>query len=1533
MKLVITNNGLNLMNQTQADGATQFWIGYYGLAYVPDEKRFSIDDTTPAADPISPDMNVLTLTGDNIYNIFQGSMTPVGFDTDIGDSAAYRLFNECMYTANVAQKFRYVLDEDGNNQLVVFADSEVFDKSQEAGLVEYQRYQGTHLDSGTNEPTASELPVPAPLYYLGEPVNYNVSDEYAEGIVSKDAISSDTRVYKGNAEGEPPEVTEEPTHAWNGNDNKYSWTDSEGHTYGTSLSTTGLFKNLNSYWQYQSVSNFNRFHAPANTNGYFVDYEPACRNLAKATRLFPISHYDVINEQKNEQVANVQYTVSLDLGDVFSKVSNRSTAYYQPNGDNTKLVPVEQSDIKKNYRMGVKFNRIGIYAVRVSLRAFDAEASGNTNCGNHSIQMQIVGNEEPVLFAVMDLPSPIVLSEDGIQKYVFKFQMKMTDRSALVTDSSVYYNLYENDAITWYKNQLIANASTAEAVTTLGVQMAYLRQQINDMNGGNSACGIGDDGDRYALEGHTHDYLKNIVDSTATGNGAVRGIYTQQEGRPLKFYRTDGRSIIYDETLQKIRYSDDPTGEEEVPFLVNTASYTSGNYSMTLGSDSATMGSHSINMSDYGIIGSDSKGVLMLGGTGKIDSYNDHHLAASTARNTIIASDEGEFSHIRGSMWLSCGTGEIICSGSVLHTVAVGKNDITNNLFNRYSNIENGLIGYTKSGYSTENLFIGYNRVMSDTFDCVIAGSGERGSQQSVSAYNPFSDIDAESMKNSNFRDDRDVFPSVGNGVSRVMSAGFGVTYGSSLSDSLVIGRNSTTPVDTANSIMVGSRQNTATPYYSPSIVLTVDEFNERYGEGSSYPYPSNDPIWINSAKPSTDASRYGDVVVIGSGELTFRDGQGTGTIKSRNVKGVTLYISYSSYIWNTGVTIGSDNSDSTVFGDGARAHQYADLYRTAGHSKNMIMLGDDINVGYGSETSIVLGDYSGTRKITFKNSFVNFLGDREAFNRNSTSGPCSTFDNIWWIGHAKGEADGSNFTGHVVAAQADSLYDSGVYRDRFVFIGENDKEFAHSYWYGMSSSDRPLDIAKYPNSLEWEYSYQDVYQTTKSPMIYTGGLALGGYGTVDCNFMLLKVGYSRTSSYSPQSTFKPTCYQGINTNNNMVTGNSNISKIIRCDDVNGPWVSTDENTTYIERPAEYSLGILPSGTTELSYQLSAGTTIKDGTDVIFSIYMQDPTHNTWSTGDPLTTVTATVSESGLCTATLPAGFSTDTICKVSYTGISDDGLTVYDYYNPSRSGEHHFMMDSPFKGMALVVQDKQELDGTLHVGLGEVMGGTTCHGNKKYIRVQCGYVSSNVKLVITGSVRCDLEFPARYNSTEQDLNHRYDFVSKSNGFEFHGSVTFTQSGNTGTKPDTSANPIVAELSSLHFFFDLDEGYMIFMEPNPSGSTTNIDFTNNSDNFARGYGGHKLIPSYFYTKGATAFQMFPKFSRIVVYPSGDNLSYADSHKYDMAQDSMYKLTPVEWYNTSGWMIHTDSGDMKDTHPVCIEELDLGDNYSEGIVIL
>lgn len=110
MKSVITNNGLNLLSKTRADGTVQYWIGYFGLAYVPDELR----DEDEA---ISAGMDSLTIKGDNIYNIFQGSMVPTGNDTDRADSIgtrspANKLYNECMYTSDIMSRYRYVLDKD-----------------------------------------------------------------------------------------------------------------------------------------------------------------------------------------------------------------------------------------------------------------------------------------------------------------------------------------------------------------------------------------------------------------------------------------------------------------------------------------------------------------------------------------------------------------------------------------------------------------------------------------------------------------------------------------------------------------------------------------------------------------------------------------------------------------------------------------------------------------------------------------------------------------------------------------------------------------------------------------------------------------------------------------------------------------------------------------------------------------------------------------------------------------------------------------------------------------------------------------------------------------------------------------------------------------------------------------------------------------------------------------------------------------------------------------------------------------------------
>lgn len=481
MKSIITKNGLNIMNQNRADGTVQYWIGYYGLAYIPDEVRELTENTTELVEGNK---------GDVIYNLFQGGMTPAGFDTDSDSSSmASRLMNSCMYTGSVINKYRYVLDTNDNNQLVVLADYQP--EGDELGLREFATFSGVSADSET-----SELPIPAPLYYLGEPVAYTST----QNVDDMPSVSCDTRVYRASSDALTGTVNDDATILSRAA--IYDWFDSEENVYTKTYSNRDTYRTLDQYWKYQSVSNFNRFHAPANVSGYAVDYEPACRNLSKATRLFPISHYDVIDTKDDVTVSQVKYTISIDMDTVFSKITKRTNVYYNGEG-------VKQST--NPYKVGFKFNRIGVYAVPVTLHAYNTETDSEGNCENHTVQMQISGNEEPQLFAILDLDTPIIMSEGNVTKYDVNFQIDFGDSGSVVDSAAIYYNLYEDDAITWYKNQLIANASTAEAVTSLGVQMNYLRKQMNDtVTNGQYLCGIGDTGDKYVVN-NTVSSVQNVI--------------------------------------------------------------------------------------------------------------------------------------------------------------------------------------------------------------------------------------------------------------------------------------------------------------------------------------------------------------------------------------------------------------------------------------------------------------------------------------------------------------------------------------------------------------------------------------------------------------------------------------------------------------------------------------------------------------------------------------------------------------------------------------------------------------------------------------------------------------------------------------------------------------------------------------------------------------------------------------------------------------------------------------------------------------
>ena len=1548
MKTIITNNGLNIMNQTRADGTVQYWIGYYGLAYVPDENRVSEDDSTPK-DPLSANMTELTKTGDVIYNVFQGAMTPVGLDTDIGESAAYKLYNECMYTGSVISKYRYVLDpETGANKLIVFESVDekgdpISGDVQPAGLRKYTDYFGVGAKKDTGVVAAvSELPIPAPLYYLGEPSSWDapivtkteitnaydaLTDETrSENETPSHLITADTRIISMSDQSLPLPSVESET--WSDNTDKYSYSASkigdDGYTYGDPVAT---FKYLKQPWQYQSVSNFNRFHAPANVNGYAVDYEPACRNMALATKYFPISHYDVISSTDDTHVANVKYTLTVDLADIFSKVSRQSTVYYNENGKALDPTKSEDKAELDSYNIGFKFNRIGIYAVPVTLHAYNANTADNQNCERHDIQMQIAGNSKPRLFAVMDLSAPVILSENGMHKYEISFQLNVADTD-VVNESGIYYNLYESDAITWYKNQLIANASAAEAVTTLGVELNYLRQQIADLSNGTNACGIGDDGDRYALEGHTHNYMKNIVDSTKAGNGAVRGIDTLDESTPIKIYKTNGRAIVEDDQGVP-HYKDDP--DSTVPVLIESANAVVGDESMNLGRDSATLGNRSINMSDYGILGSTSSSTLLMGGRGKtsFDKYADGHLAVAYAKNSIINMHSGELEYVTESLLLSSETDSWI-DGSVAKSILIGHNDVSENY-----QVSPFSTKY-KSGRVADSILLGRNEVDSVVEFSSIAGEWNYGSMQPIGKFTAMSDMDAVYMNSSTdgYGDEDDIFASATYGsvhsvnktgsTNRIYSGNRsedGQTWiERNVAHVYASGENIVVPHGTINSIMFGQNINnhkifddriggfrtaTALPVRE---VLTVDEFNDKYGNPDRWPYPSDDAIWNNQGQD--------DMIIIGTGTLNFLNGQGgTPTTVSRDVKGVTLYVSYSSYVWGGGITCGSKTGDHdhdlTVFG--TNPEYYSNLYSTPGHLKNMIMLGDDLNAGYGSENSIIMGDRSGTRKIQYKNSFINTLGDDYGYVRDATTGPFGYFDNIWWIGHAETKQDWSggtnstSTTGHFIAAQQDSddIRHKATFKDRFVFIGSDKKAYGFSYWYGVSHEGWDY-ISKRPNTLGWEYTFADTYEPCKAPMIYTGGLALGGYGTQECNFMLLKIGTSRYTMDDP-TVDKTNIYKGFNTNNNLATasigevrGSSySYSKIIRSTALGGPWTETASNTTYLYRDySERYFDDLAVGETSVSFRFDTDEVYDPDTPVTISLYTVD----TWAGGErdgtKICDMTVTIDGSTV-TGTIDAALAERARACITYRSYHTNGHAIYDYYNPSVQDEHHLMVDCPFAGMPLVVQDKQELDGTLHVGLGKTM--PSAYGNKKFVSIATQYVSSakSVGFNIGGEFSGTPGFVGTDWEEGKETNVKYsadpiDLVPGIRaGMDYHYEAV---ASSTSTTYQIHVDKLYLEVSMNYGYAvcvdcDFTSGNNVYVDPDTNENT--IICVDGKDHYG--------TPTYIWTTSASGNQTFAKLWHSTLgmeensgTGTGGHLRNGASLTESIAPSQVYKVMPIEW---------------------------------------
>lgn len=1372
---VITNKGLVLLGDSPLSGANQtYWLGYFGFAYVPDEAKTGLDELTPT-------IPRLTTNGDMIYNIWQGSMTPNGNMTDVGGSNASDLYSQCQYTNNITANFRYSVDKaTGKNTLTVYR------RGDDGKLDQWgNAFEGVSVEADDTIAQAHQsLPIPAPLFYKGS----GTRDDYIK-------VTGDPRNYDAK------------TDLWEACTSTSTWNPVPANVCGSTPDTI----NAETY-----ISNFNKYHAPAISNGYMVGQEPSCRNMATVTKYFPVAHYSV-ESTEGSKVAALKLTLEIDMDNIASKVANRTN--YAVDSKNSK-----ELDAVRNLKpIGFKFNRVGIYAVPMAVHQYSYEEQ-TSECRNaRDIQYQVIGDEEPILFAVIDLDQVITVEEGSAigswkQSFVINFGMA-GDNSVIERNPVVYYNLYEDDSIVWYKNQLIANASAAEAVTNLGIEMNYLKNQIENIRSGES-CGLGFSGDEYALVGHTHNYMKNIVDSTNVNNGAVRGIYTAPEGHTYTVYRTNGQP--YDEL-------------PEVMFELK--SYKVGDNSFVLGKNNICAGKYSINQSVNGMMDSSVTSILLMGGRETSNPDIGDHLAVENTNNSILnLNSNSEISYMSGSLWIAGDTGTY--AASVQHSMGAGRNDTL-----PYE-LDIQQVGSHPAIYVHESLLLGRNNVCAGLTDSIIAGSGSYGSKQLVSALDVLSDMNPDQLNYDSYSND--IFESTNKEIYGVLSIGQRNQIDRGIYSVLSAGCDSTLPSGTCNSIIIGNNVNRSVGPYNPSpyLIMSVEEFNSRYENGVA----EDDPIWTYG-----NSSAF-DMLVIGTGELKAKNGDSSFV---NEVRGVALYIRFNkeTEIWSAIETVGDPTRSSTM---GYNGDLYGNLINHPGHLKNMLMVGDYQNAGWGSENSIFIGDYTGSRRLTAKNSFLNFMGDDGPFVMGDHTAPSSTFDNVWWIGHASRDADApavnsdygytkdvGDITYHdsiVMTQQSASLsyltndaVDTVTqqrlnrklrevpFKDRFIFTSANRYTFNHSYWYGASIDIRQDNLVVNTNTKSWVYTPNDILNTTKTPMIYTGGIALGGYGTYDNNFMLMKIGYSSSTDSIYSKIYPPvTITNGINTSNSLNRFTTNINRIIRNANVNGPWISTENNTTYIYNNREVKLGTIPPNTTNIRFAVPSRYHYTEGTTQ-FRIKLQS--------GNSVY-VDCTTTRNNVYTATLTTSLSESATVYMCGTHYDTNGETAYDYFAPKwqyddvyvetlqlpdqtrmsytftdldnkyidtdinsdrlrfdvyldNSGtqgtkidsvrpatitendgtltisasipktirdryvnnkvrynvhyayylnstestenktEHHLMVDSPYAGMMLTVQDKQELDGTLHVGLGTVLSsrkspevwvsGTTSYINRAF--------------------------------------------------------------------------------------------------------------------------------------------------------------------------------------------------------------------------
>ena len=680
-RVQITNQGMALIASSSQATGQYYWLGYYAPAYVPSIWKATGNILFPTGDcgmvnggngavaigptdtdNVSPTMSMLTKYGDMVYNVWQGDLTGTGYANGISDgSPGADLYGMTMYDKNVKKHYRYVMDSNGNNTLVAW----IINTSATDGSL-----LGKHVYKGTDGYYQSTMPIPAPLYYLGDTLGRSTTqdyftnspyfdDEYYNGakeypyiavelqnteVFNVPKISIDYRLYNdSNGNASPSTYPFAPSIYFDANPIPSGLSTQPVPAYDdTAWYASDMVQTIapseiycTEFWKLHTISNYNRFHASVDSIGHVLNTDLSNRNMAKATKLFPISNYKVIttetgytaNNERVEVATAIKVSIDLDLSpnslqqglDGTSLDQNSNLGYfdlYQHAADGNPSGSTDQygNDIYTSVHNSFKFNRIGIYAVPLRSSPIMSDNGFGYETQNEvaQLQFQINPDAEPILYAVIDWDNTVVMSDtgDGIHQFKADFDINLQSLAGvsdtpLIRDAAIFYNMYQDDAQTWYENQLIATASTSNAVTELGLEIANLKSVGNS---GGDCCPPPDLSNMYALKDHTHsNFLRNIIDSVDKLHGGLRGIDSAIEGTSI---------------------------------LGNT--YALGLDSIALGKGTATFGDTSIvasGVNNY-ILSNVISSAILAGNYNTIQSNNNYVTIVNGLNNTIYAASD-----------------------------------------------------------------------------------------------------------------------------------------------------------------------------------------------------------------------------------------------------------------------------------------------------------------------------------------------------------------------------------------------------------------------------------------------------------------------------------------------------------------------------------------------------------------------------------------------------------------------------------------------------------------------------------------------------------------------------------------------------------------------------------------------------------------------------------------------------------------------------------------------------------------------------